>query len=358
MSESDLSGRLPRPRIALERRPLSNSASTASCSIRFSLRRMTSGARCRISFCSRLLRLITRRYRSFRPQVGRDDRDHVQDHPARVVAAFAGVARVAERVDDLEPLQHLLLAMLARLGGDRLAQLVGELVDLDALEQLADRRRADVRLELRVALGLRLVAQLEIAVLVEQLPLLHLLLARRDHHVVRVVDHPLEIAQRHVEHVAHRRGQGLEEPDVRHRHRELDVAHPLAPHLGERHFHAAAVADHAAVADALVLAAMALPILHRAEDALAEQPVALRLEGAVIDGLGLGHLAPRPPRALALELQALAVLGVPGAADLLRGGDPNLYVIEARALGLAAAPEIDHPSLPPLTPRRPRWCPG
>src|SRR5438270_337154 len=71
MSDSDLRGRLPRPRIALERRPLSNSASTASCSIRFSLRRMTSGARCRISFCSRLLRLITRRYKSFRSEVAK-----------------------------------------------------------------------------------------------------------------------------------------------------------------------------------------------------------------------------------------------------------------------------------------------
>src|SRR5438093_602349 len=71
MSESDLSGRLPRPRIALERRPLLNSASTASCSMRFSLRRMTSGARCRISFCSRLFRLITRRYRSFKSEVAK-----------------------------------------------------------------------------------------------------------------------------------------------------------------------------------------------------------------------------------------------------------------------------------------------
>src|SRR5881396_3813932 len=71
MSESDFKGRLPRPRIALERRPLSNSASTASCNIRFSLRRMTSGARCRMSFCSRLLRLMTRRYRSFRSDVAK-----------------------------------------------------------------------------------------------------------------------------------------------------------------------------------------------------------------------------------------------------------------------------------------------
>src|SRR2546430_16337993 len=114
---------------------------------------------------------------------------------------------------------------------------------------------------------------------------LHLLLARLDHHVIRVVDHPLEIAQGHVEQVAHGRRQRLEEPDVRHRHRELDVTHALAAHLGQRDLHAAAVADDAAVADPLVLAAVTLPVLHRAENALAEQAVALRLEGPVVDGL-------------------------------------------------------------------------
>src|SRR2546425_6574300 len=164
----------------------------------------------------------------------------------------------------------------------------------------------------------------------------------RSHHVVRVVDHPLEIPQGHVEHVAHRGRQRLEEPDVRHRHGELDVAHPLAPHLRERDLHAAAVADHAAVADALVLAAVALPVLYRAEDALAEQPVPLRLERPVVDGLGLRDLAPGPPGALALQLEALALLRIARAPDLLRGGDPDLDVIEARALRLAPAPEIDH----------------
>jgi hypothetical protein len=38
MSESDFSGRLLAPVMTRPRRPLSNSASTASCSIRFSLR--------------------------------------------------------------------------------------------------------------------------------------------------------------------------------------------------------------------------------------------------------------------------------------------------------------------------------
>ena len=164
---------------------------------------------------------------------------------------------------------------------------------------------------------------------------LDVLLARLDDDVVRVVDHLLEIAERDVEQVAHRARQRLEEPDVRDRHRELDVAHALAPHLGQRHLDAAAVADHAAVADALVLPAVALPVLHRTEDALAEEAILLRLERAVVDGLGLGDLAPRPPGAQPLHLQALALLGILGAADLLGRGDADLDEVERRRAGLA-----------------------
>ena len=72
------------------------------------------------------------------------------------------------------------------------------------------------------------------------------------------------------------------------------MAHALAADLGARHLDAALVAHDALVADALVLAAGAFPVLLGTEDALAEQPVTLGLERAVVDGLGLGDLAPRP----------------------------------------------------------------
>ena len=65
----------------------------------------------------------------------------------------------------------------------------------------------------------------------------------------------------------------LEEPDVRDGHGQLDVPHALAPHLGQRHFHTAAVADDAAVADPLVLAAVTFPVLDRTENPLAEELV-------------------------------------------------------------------------------------
>ena len=77
--------------------------------------------------------------------------------------------------------------------------------------------------------------------------------------------------------------QGLQVPDVRDRARELDVAHPLPANLREGHLHPALLAHHPAVLQALVLPAQALVVLDRPEDLGAEQPVALRLEGAVVE---------------------------------------------------------------------------
>src|SRR6476661_4133385 len=102
MSASDFSGRLLAPVMTRPRRPLSNSASTDSCSIRFSLRTMMSGARSSMSRLRRLLRLMTQR-----AQLGRDDRDHGHDHP------LGPVAGLEERLDDLEPLDDLLGLQLA-----------------------------------------------------------------------------------------------------------------------------------------------------------------------------------------------------------------------------------------------------
>ena len=68
---------------------------------------------------------------------------------------------------------------------------------------------------------------------------------------------------------------------------------------------AAAVADLALIADALVLAAVALPVLGGTKNPLAEQAVALRLQGAVVDGLRLLDLAVGP------------------LANLLRGGEAD-----------------------------------
>src|SRR5579862_9056596 len=78
------------------------------------------------------------------------------------------------------------------------------------------------------------------------------------------------------------------------RRSQFNVAQALAPHLTECDFDAALVADHAAVLHALIFAAQAFPVGNRTENLRAEQTVALRLKGPVINRFGLGDFAMRP----------------------------------------------------------------
>ena len=73
-----------------------------------------------------------------------------------------------------------------------------------------------------------------------------------------------------------------------------NVTHALAANLRLCDFNSAFFANLALVTDALILSAMAFPVLERSEDPFAEKAVNLGLEGAVIYGFGLGDLAVRP----------------------------------------------------------------
>src|SRR3546814_14940282 len=86
--------------------------------------------------------------------------------------------------------------------------------------------------------------------------------------------------------LADARRQRFQEPDVRDRRRQFDMAHPLAADLRDRDFDTAFLADDALVFHALVLAAQAFVILDRTEDARTEQAVTLRPERPVVDRLG------------------------------------------------------------------------
>src|SRR5690606_30087904 len=108
------------------------------------------------------------------------------------------------------------------------------------------------------------------------------------------VEDALDILQGHVEQRADARGQRLQEPDMGNGRGELDMAHPLAADARQRDLDAALLADNAFVLHALVLAAQALIVLDRSEDARAEQTVTLRLERAVIDRFRLLDLTVGP----------------------------------------------------------------
>jgi hypothetical protein len=287
--------------------------------MRFSLRTMMSGARSSISRFSRLFRLMTRRYRSFRSEVakrpavqrhqraqlGRDHRHDVEDHPLRPGAGFA------EGLDQLQALDQLLAL---RLGGGLLqlgAQARRFLLHVHGMQDFLHRLGADADAEAVLAELVLLGGEL---VLVQQRVQLEVGQAGLEHHVGLEVQDLLQLLQRHVDHQADAARQGLQEPDVGDGRGQLDMAHALAPDLGQRHLDAALLADDAAELHALVLAAQALVVLDRAEDAGAEQPVPLRLEGAVVDRLGLLDLAVGP------------------GADLLRRRDRDLDLIERRRL--------------------------
>ena len=81
---------------------------------------------------------------------------------------------------------------------------------------------------------------------------------------------------------------------MRNRAGQVNVTHTLTAHFGQRDFNAALLADYATVLETLVFAAQALIVLDRTKYLGAEQAITLRLEGAIVDGLGLFDFAVRP----------------------------------------------------------------
>ena len=115
-----------------------------------------------------------------------------------------------------------------------------------------------------------------------------------DDDVILEIDDLFQAVGLHVEQRAEPAGHGLEEPDVHDRGGQLDVPHALAAHAAMRDLDAAAIADHALVLHAAILAAGALPVLFRPEDAFAEQAVLFRTVGAIVDRFGLFDFAEGP----------------------------------------------------------------
>ncbi len=144
-----------------------------------------------------------------RPQVGRQHRHHVEHHPGRVVRDLAVLARGQERVHDLEPLEHLLLAMLAGLvrDADERSSSASFLMSIRSSRVRTAGAPMSARKPVSPVLA-RLGAEVQVLVFIEQLVLVDVLLARLDDHVARVVDDPLEIAERQVDQVPHRARAG------------------------------------------------------------------------------------------------------------------------------------------------------
>ena len=75
---------------------------------------------------------------------------------------------------------------------------------------------------------------------------------------------------------------------------QINVTHALTTHFGLCDFNATLLADNATVFKTLVLAAQTFVVFDGAKNFGAKQTIALRLEGAVIDGFGFFNFTERP----------------------------------------------------------------
>src|SRR5690606_32672378 len=222
--------------------------------------------------------------RNQRTQVRRQHRQNGQNHPLRQVA------RPLEGFHQFQSLGQL-LDLGFRVG---LRNLFAQAADL-VLQINGDQQFAN---GFGTHAGIEVIAKFfkgfEVLLIVQQLTLFQGSHARIDHHVAFEIKHELDVTQGHVQQQADTGRQRLQEPDVGDRRGQFNVRHALTTNLGQGHFHTTLLADYAAMLEALVLTAQALVVLDRAKDLGAEQTIALRLKGTVVDGFRLFYFAERP----------------------------------------------------------------
>ena len=127
----------------------------------------------------------------------------------------------------LSRLASLLLLDVAVGLGKLRAQFALHLLKVDALEHFANCFSTDGGGE---AVCAEFLLCLEVFILGQELTILERRETRLKHDVVFEVQDALEVLERHVEQQANAARQRLQEPDVRDRRSQLNVAHALAPH--------------------------------------------------------------------------------------------------------------------------------
>src|SRR5260370_3220560 len=220
-----------------------------------------------------------------REQLRWKHRNHVENHPLRLVAALA------EGFQNLEALGERDALLERRIGLHLFAELLGQLVYFHTAEKLLDGFCAHLGGELaRVFL-----LQFAILVFEQNFPFAENgdFAGIHDDERFEIKD-ALKIAHGNVQQIADAAGQALEEPHVRTGRSQLDMAEALAAHLAQAAFDAALIADHTAMLHPLVFSAQALPVGYGAKNLGAEEAVALGIERAVADSLRLGDFTVRP----------------------------------------------------------------
>ena len=225
--------------------------------------------------------------RDQRTQFRRNYRQHVEDHPLRLVARFA------EAFNHAQPLGELQLLLLRSFRLHPLANVFAEEFDVDLLEQFFNAFGAHHGDELTS--GGRVLFEAAFALVGNHFALRQIrYLARIDHNVGFEIQHPFEFTKSDVEKVADAGRQSFEEPHMRAGAGQFNVTEAFAADARQRDFHAALVADDSAMLHPLVFAAETFPVGYGSKDSGTEQPVPLRLEGPVVDGFRLCYFTMAP----------------------------------------------------------------
>ena len=163
-------------------------------------------------------------------------------------------------------------------------------VEIERNEQFLDRFCTHSRVEF-IAEFLELGVILFIT---EQLSNFEISQSRVDNEKRFEIQHAFDVPQRHIKQQANPRRQRLQEPDVRSWASQLDMAHALAAHLGQRYFHTAFLTNYTSVLKALVFSTQAFVVFGRPKDARTEKTITLRLKCSIVDGLRFLYFAKGP----------------------------------------------------------------
>ncbi len=233
-------------------------------------------------------------------QIRRQHGDDIHDHPFGLVSGFR------EGLDDLQALDDFFPSRLRCLKQFRPEFLAGFL-QIQFLQEFLNRFGSGQRAKTR---GTVFPLHITVFLFGHDVPFLETLdRARIGHDVGSEVNNVFHIPGLHVKQKGDFRGRVLQKPCMDDRGGEFYVPHAFAAHFAFCEFDAAAFASIVfALGNPSRLPASALVILCRTEDDFAEESVALRFQGSVIDGFMLFDFTVAP------------------APDFFRRRDTNLHV--------------------------------
>ena len=110
-----------------------------------------------------------------------------------------------------------------------------------------------------------------------------------DCNVFLIIDDGVEFLSRDTKQCSHLRRQRTEIPDMCYGNDEFDMTHTLSTHFLLCYFDTATLADDTFITDTFVLTTMALIVLSRTKDALAEETVTLRFVGTIVNRFRFEH---------------------------------------------------------------------